>query len=275
MDIIFYIFIFIIGILFGSFYTLCVYRIPKIEDITHTRSYCPNCGHKLVFWDLIPVFSYIFLGGKCRYCKEKIRPRYFILELLSGVFFVVTAYLLNFNIENLTISSIVNFSFLILYFTFIILMAGIDKEYRKIEKSITVYGIIISIAYMVYLYIVEKTNIHRYAIYLVCFILMLSIDTFTLKKTAKDNYLNGIIFTMITMSVFTQGKIAWLTMLTVGISVFIYVIIKKMQQKINKQKINKQKDENKFDNKITVGYCLGIANIAILISTLIIDKFLI
>ena len=112
MDVIFYIFIFIIGILFGSFYTLCVYRIPKIEDITHTRSYCPNCGHKLGFWDLIPVFSYIFLGGKCRYCKEKIRPRYFILEFLSGVFFVVTAYLMNFNLENLTMSSVVNFSFL-------------------------------------------------------------------------------------------------------------------------------------------------------------------
>ncbi len=271
MDIIFYIFIFVIGILFGSFYTLCVYRIPKTEDITHTRSYCPNCGHKLGFFDLIPVFSYIFLGGKCRYCKEKIRPRYFILECLSGLFFVVIAYLMNFNLQNLTINSIINFSFTVLYFTFIILMSGIDKEYRKIEKSVTIYGIIISIMYMVYLYIVEKVNIHRYAIYLVCYILMLAVDSITLKKSAKDCYLNGIIFTLIAMSVFTQGKTALLTLIIVGLSILIYIGIKKINIKTKKQRVEKIK----IGNKLTLGYCLGIANICVLISTLIIKKFLI
>ena len=71
MEIFFYIIIFMIGITFGSFYTLAVYRIPKGQDITHTHSYCPNCNHKLNIFDLIPIFSYIFLGGKCRYCKQK------------------------------------------------------------------------------------------------------------------------------------------------------------------------------------------------------------
>ena len=83
LNILLYIYIFITGITFGSFFTLAVYRIPRREDITHTRSYCPKCHHKLSFWDMIPLFSYIFLGGKCRYCKEKIRPRYFILELFN------------------------------------------------------------------------------------------------------------------------------------------------------------------------------------------------
>ena len=95
MNIFLYIIFFIIGITFGSFYTLAVYRIPKGEDITHTHSYCPNCNHKLGFFDLIPLFSYILLGGKCRYCKEKIRPRYIILETLSGLFFVLVAYVSN------------------------------------------------------------------------------------------------------------------------------------------------------------------------------------
>ena len=95
MDIFFYIIIFIMGITFGSFYTLAVYRIPKGQDITHTHSYCPNCNHKLGILDLIPVLSYIFLGAKCRYCKQKIRPRYFILEIISGLFFVTMAYLLD------------------------------------------------------------------------------------------------------------------------------------------------------------------------------------
>ena len=87
MGAILYLYIFLIGITFGSFFTLAVYRIPLGKDITHTRSFCPNCNHKLGFWDMIPLFSYIFLGGKCRYCKQKIRPRYFILELLSGMVF--------------------------------------------------------------------------------------------------------------------------------------------------------------------------------------------
>ena len=71
------------------FFTLAVYRIPLRQDITHTRSYCPNCNHKLSFWDMIPIFSYIFLGGKCRYCKKEIRIRYLLLEVLSGVVFVL------------------------------------------------------------------------------------------------------------------------------------------------------------------------------------------
>ena len=135
MEIIFYILIFIIGSLFGSFYTLAIYRIPKKQDITHTHSYCPNCNHKLGLLDLIPIFSYIFLLGKCRYCKEKIRPRYLIIEILSGVLFLLIAYLTNFNLETLSTSTIIQYSFMVLYITFIILMAGIDKEKIIHEKD--------------------------------------------------------------------------------------------------------------------------------------------
>ncbi len=155
MNIFFYIIIFLIGITFGSFYTLAVYRIPKKEDIVHTHSYCPNCNHKLGFLDLIPVFSYIFLGAKCRYCKKEIRPRYLILELMSGVCFVIVACLLNLNIYNLEIIRIMQFIFFILYFTFIILLVGIYKETKKINSPVLIYGAIISIMYIVYLYIIE------------------------------------------------------------------------------------------------------------------------
>lgn len=107
MNIIFYLTIFIIGTLFGSFYTLAVYRIPKRQDIVHTHSYCPNCNHKLGLLDLFPIFSYILLGGKCRYCKQKIRPRYLILESLSGILFLVTAYLMGLTVYNLNKTTII------------------------------------------------------------------------------------------------------------------------------------------------------------------------
>lgn len=75
--------IFIMGTFFGSFFTLAVYRIPLKKDITHEHSFCPNCNHKLGVLDLIPVFSYLFLQGKCRYCGEKVRIRYLLLEVLD------------------------------------------------------------------------------------------------------------------------------------------------------------------------------------------------
>jgi len=71
MNIFFYIIIFVIGTLFGSFFTLAVYRIPKKIDIISKHSFCPKCGHKLGFLELIPVFSYLFLGGKCKNCGDK------------------------------------------------------------------------------------------------------------------------------------------------------------------------------------------------------------
>lgn len=158
MNIFFYIIIFLMGITFGSFYTLAVYRIPRKEDIIHTHSYCPNCNHKLGFLDLIPIFSYIFLGAKCRYCKQKIRPRYLILELTSGLFFVIMAYLLNLSVYSLNIIKIIEFSFFVLYFTFNVLLIGIYKENKKISKPVLIYGIIISIMYIVYLYIIGTKN---------------------------------------------------------------------------------------------------------------------
>lgn len=63
--------IFIIGLVFGSFYNVVGYRLPNKMSIVF-QSHCPNCNHKLNFYELIPVLSYIFLGGKCKKCKCKI-----------------------------------------------------------------------------------------------------------------------------------------------------------------------------------------------------------
>lgn len=90
IDVIYMICFFVIGTLFGSFFTLATYRLPRKQDIMVKRSYCPNCNHNLGFFDLIPVLSYVFLGGKCRYCREKISIRYPLFEIFNGIFFLVT-----------------------------------------------------------------------------------------------------------------------------------------------------------------------------------------
>lgn len=265
MQALFYIIIFMMGITFGSFYTLAVYRIPKGEDIIHTHSYCPNCKHKLNIFDLIPVFSYIFLGGKCRYCKQKIRPRYLILETISGLFFVVIAYLMGLNIYNLEITKIIEYSFFVLYFTFIILMAGIDKENRNINKPVLMYGIIISIMYMVYLYIIEKTSIYRYVIYLILFIMLLIVDSITLKKHAENNYTYSILMVIMIMSIFTGEFITISSIITTLLIIAIY---------LSTQKIKKHSKVQQNSNNTKIGFYLSVTNIIYFIYVLIYYKFI-
>ena len=71
----------VIGSVFGSFINCAAYRISKGESFVKGRSYCPNCGHELGVLDLFPVFSWLFLRGRCRYCGEKISARYILAEL--------------------------------------------------------------------------------------------------------------------------------------------------------------------------------------------------
>lgn len=105
---------FVIGTFFGSFFSLATYRLPRKQDIVFKRSYCPKCNHELGFFDLIPVLSYIIRGGKCKYCGDKISPRYISLELFNGVFF-----LLNYLLLGLTLQLIFVLAVYVLMFVFI------------------------------------------------------------------------------------------------------------------------------------------------------------
>lgn len=67
---------FLIGITFGSFFNVVGLRVPKQIPFTTDRSYCPNCEHQLHWYELIPVLSYVYQGGKCRNCKQRISPIY-------------------------------------------------------------------------------------------------------------------------------------------------------------------------------------------------------
>lgn len=265
MNIFLYIIIFIIGSLFGSFFTLAVYRIPKKQDIIHTHSYCPNCNHKLGLLDLFPIISYIALRGKCRYCKEKIRPRYFILEILSGTLFIAFAFLIGIRFETLTVLKIIDFSFIALYLTFIILLAGIDKENRKVEKSVSIYGIVISIMYMIYLCIVDQANIYRYAIYLVLYIIILTLDTITLKRFAKNSYLTGILLMIITMVVFTNEFIVATSIILTLLAIAIYMLIYKLKENRKKQK----QSDKQIAKQISIAFYLGASNIIVVILALL------
>lgn len=80
--------LFVLGCVFGSFFLVIGTRLPREEDVLYSRSRCDNCGHELKIWDLIPIFSFLFLGGKCRYCKKKIDPLTIIVELSTGFLYM-------------------------------------------------------------------------------------------------------------------------------------------------------------------------------------------
>lgn len=81
-------FVFLLGACVGSFLNVVVYRLPRDQSIVHPPSACPKCNHRLAAFDNIPILGWIFLHGKCRYCKNPISPRYPIVELITALLFL-------------------------------------------------------------------------------------------------------------------------------------------------------------------------------------------
>ncbi|MDD6202424.1 MAG: prepilin peptidase [Lachnospiraceae bacterium] len=97
----FYIVTFLFGIVIGSFLNVCIYRIPEKENIVKVRSHCMNCGHLLQWYELVPLLSYLFLGGKCRKCKAKISVQYPLVEALNGILYVGVFMINGINVDSL------------------------------------------------------------------------------------------------------------------------------------------------------------------------------
>ena len=81
--------IFILGTCLGSFANVCIYRLPKNKQIISGRSFCPNCKKKISWYDNLPLISFINLNNKCRKCDKSISPRYFLVELTTGITFLL------------------------------------------------------------------------------------------------------------------------------------------------------------------------------------------
>jgi len=86
-------FIILISSVLGSFFNMLIHRLPRNQEIVKKPSHCPKCQHKLTWLDLLPILSYLFLKGRCRYCREKIASRYLLVEI-SSVFLFTTCWLI-------------------------------------------------------------------------------------------------------------------------------------------------------------------------------------
>ena len=106
---------FILGACLGSFANVCIYRLPKTKQIISGRSFCPKCKKKISWYDNLPIISFLFLSGKCRKCKKVIPLRYLIVELITGISFLLIY--LNFeNLYTITFLSILSLILIMIFF---------------------------------------------------------------------------------------------------------------------------------------------------------------
>lgn len=131
---------FIFGSVIGSFLNVVILRTPLKQSIVTEPSHCFSCGHRLAWYDMFPIFSWIFLRGKCRYCKSKISPRYMIVEAATACLyclsFIAFRFMWDFNVWKLVFSAIL--------FPLLIVLSAIDIDHFEIPYwcsiSIAVLG---------------------------------------------------------------------------------------------------------------------------------------
>ena len=128
--------IFIFGSIIGSFLNVCIYRIPRNESIVSPGSRCTSCKKPIPWYDNIPLLSYICLLARCRFCKERISPRYFVVELVSALTFLLLFIYFGF-IAEFWIYSLVTFALIVVTF--------VDLEFQIIPDRISIGGLILGI----------------------------------------------------------------------------------------------------------------------------------
>lgn len=121
--------VFIVGLIIGSFLNVVILRSLKGESIVFPPSHCPKCKTQLKSYDNIPVLSWLILGGKCRYCKEKISIQYPIVELITGILFVLIFLKTGFSFKTL---------FLFYFAASVIVMSGTDIKEKLISDWVSI-----------------------------------------------------------------------------------------------------------------------------------------
>jgi leader peptidase (prepilin peptidase)/N-methyltransferase len=124
------------GLAFGSFLNVCIYRLPSGESIVFGRSHCMACGKVIAERDLVPVFSYLVLRGRCRSCGKRISPRYPVIEALNAVLWVAAFLVFGMKTET------------IVYMAFIsglIVISVIDIDTSLIPNGIVIYLLVVGV----------------------------------------------------------------------------------------------------------------------------------
>ncbi len=200
MDTFILIFIFLYGLIFGSFYNVVIYRLPIDLSIAKGRSFCPNCNHSLRAIDLIPVFSYIFLKGKCRYCDIKISMRYPLIELICGLLFALSYILFGLSLHML---------FMIAFWSYLLIVSMIDFDHKLILDNISAFFLVIFIVLKAL--IVKTAILSSFISALIAFVVYLLIYLVAKKYYGREAFGLGDVFFITVVSFALGFHLAYLT----------------------------------------------------------------
>lgn len=186
MFIIYYILLalfFIYGIVFGSFYNVVIYRLPNDISIAKGRSYCPNCKTNLKSIDLVPIFSYITLSGKCRYCGKKISIRYPLIEFSTGILFVLSYIIFGLSMQTF---------FIIVFWSYLLIVSLIDIDHKFILDNINIF---FGIIFFIFIFLMHKNNIILYILSgVLAFLIYFLIYKISFKYYGKEAFGLGDVF---------------------------------------------------------------------------------
>ncbi|WP_058485234.1 prepilin peptidase [Defluviitalea phaphyphila] len=144
-----YLLIFFLGLIIGSFLNVCIFRIPLKQSIAFPPSHCFHCNHKLKPLDLIPIFSFLFLKGKCRYCGKKISIQYPLVEFINGIIYLLLFY--KFSISHY-------FIFYAIFSSLLLVIAVIDYKEKIIPNSLIIFGLVLGTLYNFVEFFIKKST---------------------------------------------------------------------------------------------------------------------
>lgn len=157
-----YIVIFLFGIVIGSFLNVCIFRIPEHETVVTERSHCMKCGYQLSWYDMVPVFSWLFLRGRCRKCKEPISPQYPIIEAVNGFLYVLVFAVNDFSLQSILYC---------LLMSALLVLSVIDWRTYEIPIGINIFILCLGILQV----ILDHTNWGDYVIGFLCVSIILEV----------------------------------------------------------------------------------------------------
>lgn len=243
MNILFYAVLFLLGVFVGKFYKLAIYRLPRNMDVLK----------KHYFGDM----------------NEENNSK--VLEILYSIFigaiFILIAYILKLDVYSLSVSSIIRYFITILYFSTLIIIAGIDKENIKIEKKVLSFGTIVALIYMIYMCVINSAVIYKYAIYLMIHIILMTLDMFLLKKRAKDSYTIDTLILLNIMLMLGDVRVLFYTIWITLLTILIDLIILKISQKKSGNKQIKL-------SEVPIGFFLCVSNMVAIGIQIIISNYI-
>ena len=155
------VFVFVFGLLIGSFLNVVIFRVPKGESISFPASHCQSCNTPLKWYHNIPVFSWLFLKGKCAFCKEPISKQYPIIELLNAMIYLLLFYKLGI---------VWYLPFVMATFSALLALVMIDFEYMAVPDSINFFALATSLVQPNYIDAIIHASIAAGGLWLIGFI---------------------------------------------------------------------------------------------------------